>query len=275
MQPATADQVASEAALLSREQLQSLARAANVLGREVEEVTSDVTYYVQRLQGLSLASLTAATCVAVHYWLDRTAGVEAVAAGLPTATVAAGPPATRSGRSDLDQKKQCSPSHRRLCNWRFVKAKKTLSTEPYISWRQPWKMSSSPSRSKLPKRSGLRPGGRSPFRRSGSQWRPWSGWPWTPGRTPPSSRSLADEVLESAPQVIDDQSTDCTLGEVDEELELMSRHGQQLRELLDTGKKDGFVGHLEYEEAKKAVLEEVQAQVTGAESWLEKARADL
>ncbi len=66
MQLATADQVASEAALLSREQLQSLARAANVLGREVEEVTSDVTYYVQRLQGLSLAALPAATCDAVH-----------------------------------------------------------------------------------------------------------------------------------------------------------------------------------------------------------------
>jgi hypothetical protein len=38
MQPATVDQVASEAAFLSREQLQSLTRAANVLGKEVEEV---------------------------------------------------------------------------------------------------------------------------------------------------------------------------------------------------------------------------------------------
>ncbi len=56
MQPATVHQVASEAALLSREQLQSLARAANVLGREVEEVTSDVTNYVQQLQGLTPAA---------------------------------------------------------------------------------------------------------------------------------------------------------------------------------------------------------------------------
>jgi hypothetical protein len=61
MQPATADQVASEAGLLSREQLQTLARAATVLGREVEEVTSNVTNYVQQLQGLTPAALAAAT----------------------------------------------------------------------------------------------------------------------------------------------------------------------------------------------------------------------
>jgi hypothetical protein len=82
-------------------------------------------------------------------------------------------------------------------------------------------------------------------------------------------------VLESAKQVIDNQSTEYTLDEVDEELELMARHGKRLQELLAASKKDGFAGHLEFEEAQRAVLEEVQAQVTGAESWLEKVRADL
>ncbi len=102
MQPATVEQVAPEATLLSREQLQTLARAATVLGREVEEVTSDVTEYVQQLQGLAPAALAAATQDAVQQWVDRAAGAEAVAAGLQTAAAAAGPPATRSGRSELD-----------------------------------------------------------------------------------------------------------------------------------------------------------------------------
>ncbi len=59
MQPATVEQVAPEATLLSREQLQTLARAATALGREVEEVTSDVTEYVQQLQGLAPAAQAA------------------------------------------------------------------------------------------------------------------------------------------------------------------------------------------------------------------------
>jgi hypothetical protein len=101
MQPATVEQVAPEATLLSREQLQTQARAAAVLGREVEEVTSDVTEYVQQLQGLAPAALAAATQDSVQQWEDRAAGAEAVAAGLPTAAAAAGPPVTRSGRSEL------------------------------------------------------------------------------------------------------------------------------------------------------------------------------
>jgi hypothetical protein len=88
MQPATVDQVASEATLLSREQMQSLAREANALGREVEEVTRDVTNYVQQLQGLTPAAQAAATRDAVQQWMDCAAGVEAVAAGLPTAAAA-------------------------------------------------------------------------------------------------------------------------------------------------------------------------------------------
>ncbi len=92
------------ATLVSQEQLQTLARAAMVLGREVEEVTIDVTEYVQQLQGLAPAALAAATQDAVQQWVDRAAGAEAVAAGLPTAAAAAGPPVTRSGRSELDRR---------------------------------------------------------------------------------------------------------------------------------------------------------------------------
>jgi hypothetical protein len=87
--------------------------------------------------------------------------------------------------------------------------------------------------------------------------------------------SLVDEVLESARQVIDDKSTDYTLDEVDEELQLMAQHGQWMRKLLAASKRDGFAGHPDFEEVQRAVLGEVQAQVMGAESWLEKVRADL
>jgi hypothetical protein len=86
-------------------------------------------------------------------------------------------------------------------------------------------------------------------------------------------RSLVDEVLETARQIIDDQSTDYTLDKVDEELGLLARRSQQVRELLKAGRRDGFVGHLEFKEAQRAVLGEIQAQVTGAETWLEKVRA--
>jgi vacuolar-type H+-ATPase subunit H len=82
-------------------------------------------------------------------------------------------------------------------------------------------------------------------------------------------QALADEVLETAKQIIEDQSTDYTLDEVDEELDMLSKRGQQVRELLETGKKDGFGGHPEFEQVQRAVLGEIQAQVTGAETWLE------
>jgi hypothetical protein len=50
---------------------------------------------------------------------------------------------------------------------------------------------------------------------------------------------------------------------------------RQVRELLEIGRRDGFSGHPEYEEAQRAVLGEIQAQVTGAETWLEKISNDL
>jgi hypothetical protein len=41
-------------------------------------------------------------------------------------------------------------------------------------------------------------------------------------------RTLAGEVVEGARHVIDDQSTDYTVDEVDEELKLLNKQGQQL-----------------------------------------------
>jgi hypothetical protein len=79
MQPATAEKVVSEAALLSWEQLQALTRAANTLGVEMEEVTRDVTNYIQQLQDLLPTALEAATCKALQQWMDRAAGAELVA----------------------------------------------------------------------------------------------------------------------------------------------------------------------------------------------------
>jgi hypothetical protein len=112
MQLATVDQVASEATLLSQEQLQSLTQAANVLGREVEEIASDVINYVQQLQGLTPAACAAATHDTVQQWMDRVAGAEAVAAGLPTATMMASPPPPAPVGPSWAEKWQCLRSSR-------------------------------------------------------------------------------------------------------------------------------------------------------------------
>jgi hypothetical protein len=55
--------------------------------------------------------------------------------------------------------------------------------------------------------------------------------------------TLANKVVEGARYVIDDQSTDCTLDEVDEELQLLSKKGQRLWELLAAGGAAGFADH--------------------------------
>jgi hypothetical protein len=88
-------------------------------------------------------------------------------------------------------------------------------------------------------------------------------------------RVLADEVLEAAKQIIEDQSKDYTLDELDEELEMLAKRGQLVRDHLEAGRRDGFAGHPEFEQAQRAVLGEVQAKATGAEAWLEKVRNDL
>jgi hypothetical protein len=65
-----------------------------------------VANYLKQLQDLSPTALEAATREAVQQWMNCAAGAEAeVAYGLSTTRQAAtGPPATRSGRSELDQK---------------------------------------------------------------------------------------------------------------------------------------------------------------------------
>jgi hypothetical protein len=88
-------------------------------------------------------------------------------------------------------------------------------------------------------------------------------------------RTLADNVVEGARHVTDDQSMVYTLVEVDKELQLLGKQGQQLQELLATGVAAGYAGHPQFKEVQKAVLGEVPAQVEAAESWLEKVRGDL
>jgi hypothetical protein len=82
-------------------------------------------------------------------------------------------------------------------------------------------------------------------------------------------------VLETAKQIIEDQNEDYTLDKADEELDMLTKRGQQVREHLESGRRDGFDGHPEFKQAQRAVLGEIQAQVTGAETWLEKVRNDL
>jgi hypothetical protein len=49
---------------------------------------------------------------------------------------------------------------------------------------------------------------------------------------------------------------DYTLDKVDEELQLMAQHGQWLKELVAAGRRDGFAGHPDFEEAQRAVMGE-------------------
>ncbi len=56
---------------------------------------------------------------------------------------------------------------------------------------------------------------------------------------------------------------------------MLSKQGQQVRELLAAGMAAGYAGHAQFKEVQKAVLGEVQAQVEGTESWLKKVRGDL
>ncbi len=84
MQLTIVENMASGAALLSQEQLQTLARTAEILGKGMEEVTWDVTNYLKQLPDLSPTALEAATCEAVKQWMDRVA--DAVEAYGPSTT---------------------------------------------------------------------------------------------------------------------------------------------------------------------------------------------
>jgi hypothetical protein len=85
----------------------------------------------------------------------------------------------------------------------------------------------------------------------------------------------ATQVGEGTRQVIEDQSTDYSLEEVDEELQLLAKQGQRLLELLAAGGEAGHARHHQFEQVQEAVLGEVRAQVEGAESWLDKVWGDL
>ncbi len=123
-----------------------------------------------------------------------------MAAGLPTSVVAAGPPATRSGRSELD---------RRMA----VLAKKQAALQ--LAIRQ--------------------------------------------GRENSVDRAI--QILEGA------------LGDVVVIIEAQATEEDGPRR--EERRRDGFDGHPESDEAQRVVLREIQAQVTGAETWLERVRNDL
>jgi hypothetical protein len=281
MQLATADQVASEATLLSREQLQFLTQAAHVLGREVEEITSDVINYVQQLQGSTPAALVAATCDAIQQWMDRAAGAEAVAARLPTAEAAAGLPTTRSGRSELDRrmavlaKKQAAlqlairqgrenPVDRAIRIPEGALGDVVVIIEAQAT-EEDW-----PAARRQERLREVREPVEALVRMARATKRDAAVSAWAN-----RMRALADEVPEAAKQILEDQSEDYTLDEVDEELAMLTKRGQQVREHLEAGRRDGFDGHPEFEQAQLAVLGEIQAQVTGVETWLEEVRNNL
>ncbi len=106
MQSTTVENAALEAALLCPEQLQFVSKAARILGKGMEEVTRDMTNSLKQLQDLWPTALEAAAREAVQQWMDCTAGAEAVAAygQSTTGQTATAPPATCSGRSELDKK---------------------------------------------------------------------------------------------------------------------------------------------------------------------------
>jgi hypothetical protein len=281
MQPATVEQVVPEATLLSREQLQTLARAAKALGREVEEVITDVTEYVQQLQGLAPAALAAATQDAVQQWVDRAAGAEAVAAGLPTAAAAAGPLTTRSGRSELDRrmavlaKKQAAlqlaiRQGRENPVDRAIRILEGALGDVVVIIEAQAKEENWPAARRQERLQQIRETVEALVRTARATKREAAVTAWTN-----RMRVLADKVLEAAKQIIEDQSEDYTLEEADEELEMLAKRGQLVRDHLEAGRRDGFAGHPEFEQAQQAVLGEVQATAADAEAWLEKVRNDL
>ncbi len=77
--------------------------------------------------------------------------------------------------------------------------------------------------------------------------------------------TLADEGVEGARHVINDQGTDYSLVEMEEDLQLLTKQGQQLQELLAAGVAAGSAGHAQFEDVQKAVLKEVSAGGGGGE----------
>jgi hypothetical protein len=220
MQPETVEQVAAEATLLSREQLQTLARAVTVLGREVEEVTSDVTEYVQQLQGLSPAALAAATQDAVQQWVDRAAGAEAVAAGLPTTAAAAGPPVTHSGRSELERRMAVLAKRQAALQLairqgqenpvdRAIRILEGALGDVVVIIKAQAKEENWPAARRQERLQQIREPVQAFVRTAKATNRVAAVTVWTD-----RIRVLADEVLEAAKQIIDDQSEDYTLEEV-------------------------------------------------------------
>jgi hypothetical protein len=240
MQPETVDQVVSEAALLSQEQLQALTQAATALGRGMEEI-------FERCDQLCMT-----------------------AAGSDS-----GPPPTCSGKSELDRKMavlakkqealqtairqgQENPVDRAIRILEGALGDVVILLEAQAT-EENW-----PAAQRQERLREVQEPVEALVRMARATMRDAAVSAWIK-----KMRALADEVMETAKEVIEDQSTKYTLDEIDEELEMLSKRGQQVKELLEAGKKDGFGGHPEFEQAQRSVLGEITAQVTGAETWLE------
>ncbi len=240
-----------------------------------------MTKYVQQLQGLAPAALAAATQDVVQQWVDRAAGAEAVAAGLPTAAAAAGPPVTRSGRSELDRRMAVLAKRQAALQLAITQGQENPADrairilegalgDVVVIIEAQAKEEDWPAARRQERLQQVREPVEALVRMARATKRDTAVTAWTD-----RMRVLADEVLEAAKQIIEDKSEDYTLDEVDEELDMLTKRGQQVRDHLEAGRRDGFEGHPEFKQAQRAVLGEVQAQVTGAETWLEKVRSDL
>jgi hypothetical protein len=179
-------------------------------------------------------------------FIMQLATADQVASGLPIAAAAAGPPATRSGRFQLDQrmavlaKKQVAlqfairqgrenPVDRAIRILEGALGDVVVIIEAQAT-EEDWPAARRQERLVRTARATKRDAAVSA----------WANW----------MRPLEDEVLEAAKQIIEDQSEDYTLDEVDdEELDMLTKHGQQVREHLEAGRRDGM-----------AVLGEIQAQ---------------
>ncbi len=184
-----------------------------------------MTEYVQQLQGLSPAALAAATQDAVQQWVDRAAGAEAVAAGLPTVAAVAGPPATRSGRSELDHrmavlaKKQAAlqlaiRQGRENPVDRAIRILEGALGDVVVIVEAQAKEENWPAARRQERLQQIREPVEALVRTARATKQDVAVTVWTD-----RMRVLADEVLEAAKQIIENQSEDYTLEEADEELE--------------------------------------------------------
>jgi hypothetical protein len=81
-------------------------------------------------------------------------------------------------------------------------------------------------------------------------------------------RVVADEALMTVKMIMEVKSLDYTLEEIEDELRMASKRGQQLGEFLASAILAGFSEHPKFEEIKRVILEQVMSVMEEAEDWL-------